>query len=160
MSSSGAGCGASGARRVVNHRAEQKQCEALLLAKIEARRRAAADRCTPQVPPADRRRGHAPHQEYSGSGRRQPVRPRCQPVGRAVGCIAARPCGLLENIRHRRSRVFGRAILYSNLAEQRHDIIRKRVALAGEESVSGVTRRQRPRGQPGEPSHAHLHYRQ
>jgi hypothetical protein len=58
---------------------------------------------------------------------------------RAVGCRPARPCGLLENIRHRRSRVFGRAILYSNLAEQRHDIIRKRVALAGEESVSGVT---------------------
>src|SRR5438132_7401342 len=34
---------------------------------------------------------------------------------------------------------FDRAILCSNLAEQRHKIIRNRVALVGEESVSGVT---------------------
>src|SRR6516165_463792 len=46
---------------------------------------------------------------------------------------------LLKNIRHRRSRVLGRAILCSNLAEQRHGIIRKAVALTGKESVSGVT---------------------
>src|SRR5215510_6650262 len=45
---------------------------------------------------------------------------------------------LLRAIRHRRSRVRGRAILCSNLAKQRHGIIRKAVALAGEESVSGV----------------------
>src|SRR5262245_49952862 len=47
--------------------------------------------------------------------------------------------GLLENIRHRISRVLGRAIPCSQLAQQRHNIIRKAVALAGEESVSGVT---------------------
>src|SRR6476660_1119007 len=37
------------------------------------------------------------------------------------------------------SRVLRRAILYSNRAQQRHKIIRKGVALVGEESVSGVT---------------------
>src|SRR5215813_2896707 len=34
------------------------------------------------------------------------------------------------------------------------------VALAGEESVSGVTGGSGPRDQPGEPTHAHLHHRQ
>src|SRR6516165_3589505 len=45
---------------------------------------------------------------------------------------------LLKNIRHRRSRVLGRAILCSNLAEQRHGIIRKAVALTGNEGEIAV----------------------
>jgi hypothetical protein len=43
------------------------------------------------------------------------------------------------NIRHCRSRILGRAVLCSKLAEQRHGIIRKGLALLGEESVSEVT---------------------
>ena len=51
------------------------------------------------------------------------------------------------------------AIPCSAVAQQRHKIIRNGVALAGEESVSGVTRGS-GRRTTGEPTHAHLHHRQ
>ena len=53
-----------------------------------------------------------------------------------------------------------RAIPCSAVAQERHKIIHNRVALAGEESVSGVTGGSGPPDQPGEPTHAHLHHRQ
>ena len=56
-----------------------------------------------------------------------------------------------------RSEVPRRAIPCSELAQQRHNIIRKRVALVAEESVSVVTGGTAP-AQPGEPTHAHLHH--
>jgi hypothetical protein len=39
-------------------------------------------------------------------------------------------------------------------------LTQKRLALVGEESVSVGRPWQRPRDQPGEPTHAHLHHRQ
>ena len=61
---------------------------------------------------------------------------------RRTGHAATRPvlAAYWGNIYQRRSRVRGRAILCSKRAEQRHSIIRNRVALVGEESVSGHTR--------------------
>jgi hypothetical protein len=53
-----------------------------------------------------------------------------------------------------------RAIPCSDCAQQRHKIIRNGVALAGKESVSGVTGGSGPRDRSGEPTHAHLHHRQ
>jgi hypothetical protein len=53
-----------------------------------------------------------------------------------------------------------RAIPRRTLAQQCHEIIQNRLALVGEESVSVGHRRQPPPGQSGEPTHAHLHYRQ
>jgi len=53
-----------------------------------------------------------------------------------------------------------RAIPCPASREQRHKIIHNRVALGGEESVSGVTGGSGPSSQPGEPTHAHLHHRQ
>jgi hypothetical protein len=53
-----------------------------------------------------------------------------------------------------------RAIPCSAVAPQRHKIIRNGVALVGEESVSVGHRRQRPPGQSGDPTHAHLYHRQ
>ena len=50
-----------------------------------------------------------------------------------------------------------RAILCSDLAQQRHDIIRNRVALVCEESVSVVTGGTRRLNQEN-PTHAHLHH--
>jgi len=52
-----------------------------------------------------------------------------------------------------------RAISFSAVAQQRHKITHNRVALGGQESVSGVTGGGGPRDQPGEPTHAHLHHR-
>src|ERR1700680_4569011 len=51
----------------------------------------------------------------------------------------------------------GRAIPCSIAAEQRHKIIGNRLALVGEESVSGVTA-EPPPGQSGAPTHARLYY--
>src|SRR5215813_12828311 len=53
-----------------------------------------------------------------------------------------------------------RAIPCPAMFEQRHKIIHNRVALGGEESVSGVAGGSGPSSQPGEPTHAHLHHRQ
>ena len=50
--------------------------------------------------------------------------------------------------------------LASAVAEQRNKIIHNGVALGREESVSGATGGSRPPDHPGEPTHAHLHYRQ
>src|SRR5215469_16790057 len=52
-----------------------------------------------------------------------------------------------------------RAIPCSAAPQQRHKIVQNRLALLGEESVSGVTA-EPPPGQTGTPTHAHLHYRQ
>src|SRR5271170_6089596 len=57
---------------------------------------------------------------------------------------------LAFEIRPVRSTVRGRAISYSDCAQQRHDIIPNRVALAAVESVSGVTGATAP-GQSGDP---------
>jgi hypothetical protein len=65
----------------------------------------------------------------------------------------------IGEIRPARATVRGRAIPCSDCAQQRHDIIPNRVALAAEESVSGVTGATAP-GQSGGPTHAHVHYRQ
>src|SRR6202521_2795790 len=65
--------------------------------------------------------------------------------------------GVAEYPRSCRSHVPRRAIPCSELAQQRHNIIRKRVALVAEESVSVVTGGTAP-AQPGEPTHAHLHH--
>jgi hypothetical protein len=54
-------------------------------------------------------------------------------------------------------RGFGSAILRSDVTEQRHKIIRKRVAFLGDESVSVVTVGTGP-AQTGDPTHAHLHH--
>ena len=43
--------------------------------------------------------------------------------------------------------------------QQRHKIVQNRLALVGEESVSGVTA-EPPPGQTGTPTHAHLYHRQ
>src|SRR5262244_2826849 len=48
-------------------------------------------------------------------------------------------------------------MLCSDCSQQRHKIIRNGVALAGKESVSVGHRRHPPLGQPGDPTHAHLH---
>src|SRR5437762_9042555 len=55
--------------------------------------------------------------------------------------------------------VFGRAIPCSAVAQQRHKIIRNRVALVGEESVSGLTGGT-VAGSIRRPTHAYLHHRQ
>src|ERR1700730_11645877 len=52
-----------------------------------------------------------------------------------------------------------RAIPCSAAPQQRHKIVQNRLALVGEESVSGVTA-EPPPGQTGTPTHAHLHHRQ
>src|SRR6266446_1682489 len=52
-----------------------------------------------------------------------------------------------------------RAIPCSAVPQQRHKIVQNRLALVGEESVSGVTA-EPPPGQAGTPTHAHLHHRQ
>jgi hypothetical protein len=54
-------------------------------------------------------------------------------------------------------RVLGRAIPCSELAQQRHNIIRERVALVRNESVSVVTVGIAPT-QTRRPTHAHLHF--
>jgi hypothetical protein len=64
---------------------------------------------------------------------------------------------LAEYPRSCRSHVPRRAIPCSELAQQRHNIIRKRVALVAEESVSVVTGGTAP-AQPGDPTNAHLHH--
>jgi hypothetical protein len=53
----------------------------------------------------------------------------------------------------------GRAIPCSAAPQQRHKIVQNRLALVGEESVSGVTA-EPPPGQTGTPTHAHLYHRQ
>src|SRR5262249_57080112 len=58
------------------------------------------------------------------------------------------------------ARSWFRAIPCPAMFEQRHKIIHNRVALGGEESVSGVSGGSGPSSQPGEPIHAHLHHRQ
>src|SRR5882762_1000951 len=55
--------------------------------------------------------------------------------------------------------VRSRAIPCSAAPQQRHKIVQNRLALVGEESVSGVTA-ELPPGQTGTPTHAHLHHRQ
>jgi hypothetical protein len=60
---------------------------------------------------------------------------------------------------YRRSCGLGRVIPRSDQAEQRHDIIGNRLALVGEESVSGVTA-ELPPGQSGAPTHARLYHQQ
>src|SRR6266404_6681270 len=52
-----------------------------------------------------------------------------------------------------------RAIPCSAVPQQRHKIVQNRLALVGEESVSGVTA-EPPPGQTGTPTHAHLHHQQ
>src|ERR1700675_4953525 len=58
---------------------------------------------------------------------------------------------------YRGSRGFGRAIPCSAVAQQRHKIIRKGLALLRDESVSVVTVGAAP-AQTGDPTHAHLHH--
>jgi hypothetical protein len=69
-------------------------------------------------------------------------------------------CSRSPDDRRRSRRGFGRAIPCSAAAQQRQKVIRNRVALAGEESVSGLTRGSGRGSKPGEPTHAHLHHRQ
>src|ERR1700674_3746004 len=60
-------------------------------------------------------------------------------------------------LRPLRTMVLSRAIPRSDVAQQRHKIIRKRVALVSEESVSAVTVGTAPTP-TGDSTHAHLHY--
>src|ERR1700720_2516820 len=60
---------------------------------------------------------------------------------------------------YRRACGLGRVIPCSDQAEQRHNIIGNRVALVGQESVSGVTA-ELPPGQSGAPTHARLYHRE
>src|SRR5690348_12616618 len=66
-------------------------------------------------------------------------------------------CGLFLPLR---AAVLNRAIPCSDCAQQRHKIIRNGVALAGKESVSGVTGGNGRGDRSGEPTHAHLYHRQ
>jgi hypothetical protein len=59
---------------------------------------------------------------------------------------------------HCLSRVLGPSNSMLGGAQQRHKIIHNRLALVGEESVSGVTRGSGRGGKPGEPTDAHLHH--
>jgi hypothetical protein len=58
---------------------------------------------------------------------------------------------------HRGSCGLGRVMPCSDPAKQRHKIIGNRVALVGEESVSGVTA-EPPPGLSGAPTHARLYH--
>src|SRR5260221_6323302 len=71
--------------------------------------------------------------------------------------VAFRPAA--RRTTYRRSCGLGRVIPCSDPAEQRNNIIRNRLALVGEESVSGVTA-EPPPGQSGAPTHARLYHRQ
>jgi hypothetical protein len=65
--------------------------------------------------------------------------------------------GLIAEYSLSRIARFRLAILCSAVAEQRHMIIRKRVALRHDENVSVVTVGTAP-AQTGDPTHAHLHH--
>src|ERR1700730_4679220 len=69
------------------------------------------------------------------------------------GTARGKRLGLARRTTHCRSCGLGRVIPCSDPAKQRHKIIRNRLALVGEESVSGVTA-EPPPGQSGAPTHA------
>jgi hypothetical protein len=75
------------------------------------------------------------------------------PPGPNAGLVAVQP-----HPENRRPRGFGGAIPCSAVAQRRQKIIHNRLALVGEESVSGVTRGNGRGSKPGEPTHAHLHH--
>src|ERR1700730_5775313 len=89
----------------------------------------------------------------------------CQPPSYPAPADRMTPVGLarllLQTLRGKttygRSCSLGRVMPCSIVAEQRHKIIRKGVALVCEESVSGVTA-ELPPGRSGVPHHARLYH--
>src|ERR1700730_4798967 len=89
--------------------------------------------------------------EVAGGGRRPGDPP---PAGQMAKCGTCSVDAFRTGARrptYRRSCGLGRVIPCSDPAQQRHNIIRNRVALVGEESVSGVTA-ELPPGQSGAPT--------
>src|SRR5947208_8241963 len=98
-------------------------------------------------------------------------------MGQTANCLTTEPWSAVARIadtnrpQHRSLRncclliplitaaVPSRAIPWSAAPQQRHKIVQNRLALVGEESVSGVTA-EPPPGQAGIPTDAHLHHRQ
>jgi hypothetical protein len=113
-------------------------------------------------PPGDPHRiqSHC-HSDVVGGRRRQLIRSGCFSELRQH--LVSEPAWLgrrsMSKYTHCGSCVLSRAIPCSDRVQQRHKIIRKRVALLGDESVSVVTVGTGP-APTGDPTHARLHHRQ
>jgi hypothetical protein len=111
--------------------------------------------------PARQRRGRSTSRSATPSPRTRASRPGDPPpVGQMAKCGTCSVDAFRTGARrptYRRSCGLGRVIPCSDPAKQRHNIIGNRVALVGEESVSGVTA-EPPPGQSGAPNHARLYH--